>query len=238
MEPKPDYFEIYQLTKRYDDILDKKLQAALFVEAISNNGSNNGSNNNDFFDIDITIWMLFAELNGNLLFANPPISASGVCSYFHIGFNYNPQGSNFWRYFPRFPLDTSSRHNGEIKLPSPLFESGLSVFGIAYLDRLGYFDDIETEPNGSSVSIGDIIRVLSNQLFPPILCAIIQTGVTTRLSTSYARKITRHRELYVLLAKSFFDVIESVRNPQPTPDQNQYEDQYQDQDEDEDQNQG
>lgn len=225
MGPEPDYSKyvtIQELGIHSTDLEGCLPQAAFTVEV---NRVRKGLYN----VTDVIIAMCWAELNGNLKFDYYPLSVLGVCSCLHLGYQYGSihRGMFFQRYLPIYDFNRTKGYGSEIKLAHLISEEDPTVYLAYYGEILGYLDLYGEEQDGSSISINRVTAAISRQLLPPIYKEIRNKGAGAIASYLLASKIIKDRELRFWLGECLVKVIESVRNPEPTPDQNQYEDQNQ-----------
>ncbi len=121
------------------------------------------------------------------------------------------------RFLPTYGFDDSLGYGRKINLTS-LSQYNSNVHPVSFADILGYLDLYCEDQDGSSISINRVTAAISRQLLPPIYKAIRNKGAGAIASYLLASKIITDRELIFWLGKCLVEVMESVRNPQRTPE--------------------
>jgi len=229
MGPELDYFKIDQHGISYDKLIisledDPKVTRPIRPEAALIVGANKIYNKPNK-RIDVIIAFLSAQLNENLEFLYPPLSVSGVFSCFQLLYQFYAESvvcsMTCRRFLPTYGFDDSLGYGRKINLTS-LSQYNSNVHPVSFGDTLGYLDSSD-----SGIPISNVIEAISSQLSLPIYNAISDVGAGRIASSLLTQQIIEHSELRFWLGECLVKVIESVRNPEPTPDQNQYEDQNQ-----------
>jgi len=219
MEPELDYIIIDQHGISYDKLKvsledDPTVTTPIRPEAALIVGANEVCKKPNQ-TIDLTIAFLFTKLNKKLEFLYPPLSVSGVFSCFQLFYQFYAESGvcsmTCQRFLPTYNFDNSLGYTSTFRLTS-LSQYNSNVHPVSYGDILGYLDN-----NVSGIPISYVIEAISSQLSHPIYNAILDVGAGEIASSLLTRQIIEHSELRFLLGKCLAQVIESVRNPQPTP---------------------